>query len=200
MITKNCKMCGKEFKAKRKTQVFCSLKCKNSFSRKKNNIVLHNDYAELIIKTKNKELKVKISKEDVDKIKDIKWFARYDRYNYYFDGWNRETKKIEKLHRYIMDCPDGYVVDHINTYDHLDNRRENLKICTQYENMQNQKTRKNSSGYKYIIWHKQSQKWDFSVKENKIRKSIARRKNLKEIIEIRDNYFRNKEQNCETID
>lgn len=43
-----------------------------------------------------------------------------------------------KMHRLIMGLVhgDGKVVDHIN-HDTLDNRRENLRVCTHKENMQN---------------------------------------------------------------
>jgi hypothetical protein len=41
------------------------------------------------------------------------------------------------LHRLIMDAPQGLVVDHINGLG-LDNRRANLRICTQNDNAKNQ--------------------------------------------------------------
>jgi len=40
------------------------------------------------------------------------------------------------LHRYIMQCPEGFVVDHIN-HDGLNNSRDNLRIVTHAENLQN---------------------------------------------------------------
>jgi hypothetical protein len=54
-------------------------------------------------------------------------------------------KKIY-LHRYIMGQPKGFVVDHLNQQT-LDNRRENLRVCTQKENIQNRN-----------IWRKEHRK------------------------------------------
>lgn len=53
------------------------------------------------------------------------------------------NKKHTVLHRLIMNAPKGYVTDHING-DKLDNRRENLRICTQHQNTMNNKVSKNN--------------------------------------------------------
>ena len=45
-------------------------------------------------------------------------------------------KKEVYMHRFLMDAPRGKVVDHLNG-DGLDNRRANLRICTQKENLAN---------------------------------------------------------------
>lgn len=51
------------------------------------------------------------------------------------------------LHRFIMNPPDSYEVDHINR-NPLDNRRENLRICTHRQNMCN-RTRDPRAKYAY---------------------------------------------------
>lgn len=57
----------------------------------------------------------------------------------------RYNKKRARLHRLIMNCPEGMTVDHLNG-DRLDNRKSNLRICTQSENAKN---RHNEKGYCY---------------------------------------------------
>lgn len=48
-----------------------------------------------------------------------------------------ECSNSKLLHRYILNPPKNMTIDHINR-NHLDNRKENLKICSQFENNQNQ--------------------------------------------------------------
>lgn len=66
------------------------------------------------------------------------------------------------MHRLIMNAPRGdrrVVVDHINR-DGLDNRRENLRICTVAENMRNTRARfASTSPYKGVYWHAGDEKW-----------------------------------------
>jgi hypothetical protein len=55
------------------------------------------------------------------------------------------------MHRFIMNAPDGKVIDHIN-HNTLDNRKENLKVCTQKDNLKNRlpNSNKHSSQYRGV--------------------------------------------------
>jgi len=55
------------------------------------------------------------------------------------------------MHRAIVKPPRGYVVDHVNG-DGLDNRRENLRVCTLSENAQN-RTFRNACGFHGVRRH-----------------------------------------------
>ncbi|MCI0551283.1 MAG: HNH endonuclease [Anaerolineae bacterium] len=73
-------------------------------------------------------------------------------------------RKPIRMHRVIMQAPDGIEVDHIDTNNKLDNRRQNLRLCTHVENMSNQKRpANNKSGYKGVCWRPDRNKWQCSI-------------------------------------
>ncbi len=68
-------------------------------------------------------------------------------------------KRAVRLHREIMNAPDGFDVDHING-DRLDNSRRNLRICTRQQNLRNSRKRTStSSKYKGVCFYRSRNKW-----------------------------------------
>jgi len=77
------------------------------------------------------------------------------------------------LHRILMGCPKYKTVDHING-NTLDNREENLRICTHQENHFNRAANSNgSSKYKGVCWNKASRKWQAQIKKDKVNHTIG---------------------------
>lgn len=70
------------------------------------------------------------------------------------------VKSTIHLHRAILWCPAGHVIDHVNR-NTLDNRRKNLRIATRSQNLLNSKIpTTNSSGTKGVYWsHHQTKPW-----------------------------------------
>jgi hypothetical protein len=67
------------------------------------------------------------------------------------------------MHRLIMAPPAGLCVDHIN-HDGLDNRRCNLRICTQRENSSNMRAHRDSnSPFKGVCYEKAFSRWRASI-------------------------------------
>lgn len=97
--------------------------------------------------TQNK--KALVDDEDFEDLNAFKWT--------YCNGYAARKKPGNKnffLHTSVMKCPLGKKVDHING-DALDNRKCNLRICTQAQNLRNQKLSKgNTSGYKGVSFMK----------------------------------------------
>ena len=84
-----------------------------------------------------------------------------------------------------MNAPKGMVVDHIN-HNGLDNRKSNLRICTNQENICNCEIPKNNkSGCKGVYWAKDKNKWTVQVTINNKTIYIGRYTNLEEAIEAR---------------
>ena len=104
-----------------------------------------------------------VDNEDFDYLNQWHWWdhgtyvVRDERY-----GKRINNKKYRFLiHRVILGLEKGNkkIVDHIN-HNPLDNRKCNLRVCTQVENQQNRGIYKNNtSGYKGVYWHKLGKKW-----------------------------------------
>lgn len=124
---------------------------------------------ELTIKSKKHgEIKFLIDDEDYDKIKMYTWTLNYQVSvgNFYIVAAKMKKRKMYyyRLHRLIMDCPNNLSVDHIN-HNTLDNRKCNLRICTQSENSRNtrKQTRNKTSIYKGVYFDKKLNKFRVQI-------------------------------------
>lgn len=100
-------------------------------------------------------------------------FVLVSGYNWHLDtfGYPRwldnRNKKMIAMHRLIMQCPDGLVVDHIDG-DIRNNQRHNLRICTLSQNLYNSKKREfTTSRYKGVSWNKRDNRWHAKICKDK---------------------------------
>jgi len=110
----------------------------------RNEYIIYEDYAEIILYNSNNEEKSRciIDLDDVERCKPYKWTLRNDGY-----VSAKINNKGVKLHRFIVNTPKGLHTDHENR-NRLDYRKNNLKICTQEENNKNKGIyNTNKSGY-----------------------------------------------------
>ena len=105
-----------------------------------------------------------IDEEDYIRVRELSWTTN-DR-GYVVSWWRKEGKKgCIYLHALIMETPKGKHTDHKN-HNKLDNRKVNLRICTQAENTRNRQILpgfrskfkgvtkdKNRNGWRASIYH-----------------------------------------------
>lgn len=121
--------------------------------------------------------------EDYEKIKDICWHVHYTHQRY---------KKLEGV-----DITSGKVVNFLSVigcknYDHkdrntLNNRKENLRICTRSQNSRNQSLpSNNTSGVIGVCWHKHKEQWQVRIHDQENhRKTIGYFNNKDDAVKAR---------------
>jgi hypothetical protein len=93
---------------------------------------------------------------DYEYLSQFSW--SYDNQGYAITALYR-PKRMIRMHRMLMNPPRELQVDHINR-NKLDNRKNNLRICSRAENRRNTpKNKNNTSGYKGVFYHGQMDKW-----------------------------------------
>lgn len=108
------------------------------------------------IYTKNKVI-ILVDNENYDYLNKFSWHINSWGYVYRHIPKNRKSKI--SMHREIMGFPKDMCIDHIN-HNTLDNRKQNLRVCTLSQNGANQIKRKGlSSIFKGVTWDKSKNKW-----------------------------------------
>lgn len=168
------KSCGC-WRSERLVQLNKSRSKTNNYSEK-----LYDEYGEYYIGyTHNTGSEFYIDAIDYDKIKQYCWCESLDSCTHRIlanvDG------KMVKMHRFL-----GYKnVDHEDRNE-LNNRRYNLRQCTNSQNSQNRrKQSNNTSGIIGVGWHKSSNRWRAYIKINGIRKELGYFKDVNEAITAR---------------
>ncbi len=80
--------------------------------------------------------------------------------------------RVQTMHTYLLGNPDRDI-DHING-NGLDNRRSNLRLATESQNMANRgKQRNNTSGFKGVHWSQKHGKWKAEICCNRHRQHLG---------------------------
>lgn len=122
-------------------------------------------------KNKNGVHKITLDEQALELYQKHKWTfknTKHTSYLYRHVYVNGKKYKTNMFHRELLQCTDRKeVIDHING-DGLDNRKNNIRICTQAQNMSNQKKqiRATSSKYKGVKFDKSRNLWHARIKPN----------------------------------
>jgi hypothetical protein len=113
---------------------------------------------------------------DYERVSKHKWCAWWSGWAWYAE--RRSSGKIVYMHRFIMGAETGLEVDHKNR-NGLDNRQENLRICTSSQNKHNTGQHSdNKSGYKGVCWVTRDKRWKAQIKFDGRNMSLGHYKNI----------------------
>lgn len=112
---------------------------------------------------------------DLARVQPDSWYV--DRVGYVCRTGSRKERPrpTHRLHRVILDVPDGATIDHVNG-DPLDNRRQNLRVCSNRENSLNAaRSARNTSGFKGVSWARRQRRWRACIAAGALREDGTRR-------------------------
>ncbi len=112
--------------------------------------------------------------EDIDLIREYKWYAANIRGCYY--ARTKKDGKTLPMHRLILGTPKGLITDHKDG-NGLNNKRENLRICNHFENGRNRKLQGGTSIYKGVYWGKDGGAWKANIRVDRKLIYLGRFKN-----------------------
>ena len=161
-----------------------SIQGKNRIKRNKYDPIIHidNNGSYMIGYTSNTNMPFYFDAENYDKIKDYCWYEVIVSNNYHrLEAYNSNLQMPIKFH----DLIGGAYHDHIDR-NPLNNRRSNLRKCTQQENHYNHSLRiDNTSGVTGVYWDALRGKWVSHIGINGKTKFLGRFDTKDEAIKVR---------------
>ena len=109
-----------------------------------------------------------VDDEDYERVSKYKWRAAWGGYCYYAVHmfWNEGKRYEIRMHRFILNAPDGKLVDHID-YDGLNNRIYNIRICSHSQSQYHRRSHGGTSKFKGVSLNKINNKWQAQIKHNR---------------------------------
>ena len=106
---------------------------------------------------------------DYESLSKYKWYTHRNAKGKFYAARNINVngkRKTLRMHVSILGKVDGMMIDHINGST-VDNRRCNLRRCTNAENLRNRgATKSNKSGFKGVTWRNKNNKWHSYIRYN----------------------------------
>ena len=148
----------------------------------KNDIIECDNYAFIVLRDNNcNEIsRAIIDKEDINKIKEYSWHLNDQGYVITWIG-----EEHIRIHRLLTEAKDNEVVDH-KDHNTLNNRKYNLRKCTQANNTQNKALQKNNtSGVTGVFYHSINNKWIAQITCNKEKIHLGCFDNFEDAVDAR---------------
>ena len=116
-----------------------------------------------------------VDNDDYKELNKHKWYLLDGRYAARV-SWRKGDSLGFLMHRIILKVKKEEKCDHINN-NGLDNRKQNLRICTLTQNQGNRiKQKNNTSGFKGVCLDKKSNKWKSAIHIKSVTKCLGRYK------------------------
>ena len=152
---------------------------------KRNDIIKYDNYAEIITLDRydNETNRAIIDLDNINLIKQYRWY--FDKSSGYICA-RLTDRKIIGIHRFLLNPDKTEHIDHINR-NKLDNKKSNLRICSNQENAFNTNLNsKNTSGHKGVWYDKARNKWASEIMFNYKKIFLGRFENINDAINIRN--------------
>jgi HNH endonuclease/AP2 domain len=143
---RNCKSCSCSFSPEKSSQLFCSLKCYNRQSASERLGLEPPQVAGCRWIPLTQGLFCLVDDVNYENLSKYNWCAvnvkvksdgrKLDRFYAKRVDYSSGKPKSTFMHRYILNAPDGLLIDHVNG-NSLDNRAVNLRIATKAQNAMN---------------------------------------------------------------
>ena len=119
-----------------------------------------------------------VDDEDDPFVQERNWGAKKEYHTTYIIATSKNSSfSTDRLPRLILNVPSNMVVDHING-DGTDNRRCNIRVCTQSENQWNRKPHKKAvSKFKGVAWKSHAKSFEVTIQKHKKRYFLGHYKN-----------------------
>lgn len=166
-VSRVCEYCGKDFPARTRSVAqgygrFCCRSC-YMYQRGRDRrggcaVIPHPTDSDAVLIPLSRDKFAAVDKVDLPLIDGGLWSAvKPD--NRWYAARNIDGRQIT-MHRVLCGDPEGMYVDHKN-HDGLDNRRTNLRVCTNADNGRNRASisARNTSGYVGVWFNKLRQRW-----------------------------------------
>jgi hypothetical protein len=125
-----------------------------------------------------------VDPEDYEWLSNFPWHAEWNQHTQSFyakrsqyiplPGGGHKVLTI-RMHREVLGLkPGDPIADHIKRRNTLDNRHSNLRVANTSQSTSHRgKTRRNTSGFKGVSWHKRIEKWSATIMANKKMKHLG---------------------------